>query len=193
MKGDYSLKLISTSIENVIIIEPAVFADNRGSFLETYHLNRYKEAGMKINFVQDNLSYSTKGTIRGLHYQFPNSQTKLVQVIYGEVYDVAVDIRSGSPTFGQYVGTILSEENNRQLYIPGGFAHGFCVLSNTAVFAYKCSDFYSPESEKGLLWSDSELAIDWPQRNPLLSDKDSQYPSLKDVPPENLPVHGETQ
>ena len=182
------MKLIKTAIDEIVIIEPAVFADDRGSFLETYQLNRYKEAGITTDFVQDNLSYSSKGTIRGLHYQLPNSQAKLVQVISGEVYDVAVDIRRGSPTFGQYISTILSEMNKRQLYIPDGFAHGFCVISDTAIFAYKCSNFYSSESEKGLIWSDTEIAIDWPQKNPLLSNKDSQYPCLKDVPPENLPV-----
>jgi len=183
------MKLIPTSIEDVIIIEPVVFADNRGSFMEIYHEERYKAAGIEADFIQDNLSYSVQRTIRGLHYQLPNPQAKLVQVIYGEVFDIAVDIRRGSPTFGQYASVHLSDQNRRQLFIPKGFAHGFSVHSETAVFMYKCSDFYSPESEKGILWSDPDLGIDWQLENPLLSGKDSQFPRLKDVPTEDFPVY----
>ncbi len=187
------MKLMPTSIEDVIIIEPVVFIDNRVSFMEIYHEERYKAAGIETDFIQDNLSYSVQRTIRGLHYQLPNPQAKLVQVIYGEILDVAVDIRRGSPTLGQYTSVHLSEQNRRQLFIPKGFAHGFIVLSEAAVFMYKCSDFYAPESEKGILWSDPDLGIDWQLKDPLLSGKDSQFLCLKDVPTEDLPVYGENK
>jgi len=185
------MKLTPASIEDVIIIETAVFADNRGSFMEIYHEERYKAVGIETDFIQDNLSYSTRGIIRGLHYQLPNPQAKLVQVIFGEVLDIAVDIRRGSPTFGKYASVHLSDQNRRQLFIPKGFAHGFSVLSETAAFTYKCSDFYAPESEKGILWSDPDLGIEWQLENPLLSGKDSQLPCLRDVPTEDLPVYGD--
>jgi dTDP-4-dehydrorhamnose 3,5-epimerase len=171
------------------IIEPAVFEDPRGYFLETFRKDRYAEKGIAIEFVQDNLSCSVKATLRGLHYQYPNAQAKLVQVLQGEVFDVAVDIRRGSPTFGRWTGVVLSEANKRQLFIPEGFAHGFCVMSATAVFTYKCSDYYAPRSEGGILWSDPDLAITWPVDAPLLSDKDKTYSRLKDLPQEQLPPY----
>jgi len=181
------MKITSTKLPGVLIIQPRVFADQRGFFMETYHLKKYAEKGLDLSFVQDNLSYSTIGTLRGLHYQYPNAQGKLVQAIKGEIFDVAVDIRCGSPTFGKWTGAYLSDENKRQIFIPEGFAHGFCVISDTASVVYKCTDFYAPESEKGIIWSDSDIGIEWPVKEPLLSPKDSQYPCLKDIPPDNLP------
>ena len=183
------MKVLSTSLKEVLLIEPSVFEDNRGFFMQTYQQKTYRELGIDNNFIQDNLSFSVRGTLRGLHYQFPHAQAKLVQVITGEIFDVAVDIRRGSPTFGKWTGVYLSEKNKRQLYIPGGFAHGFCVLSETAVFMYKCSDFYAPDCEDGILWSDPNIGIEWPIETPLLSDKDSKYESLRNVPPERLPVY----
>jgi dTDP-4-dehydrorhamnose 3,5-epimerase len=170
-----------------LIIEPKVFEDQRGRFLETYHRRRYAEHGMALNFPQDNVSFSRQGSLRGLHYQLPCGQAKLVHVMRGEVLDVAVDIRRGSPTFGRWVSRILSGKNLLQIYIPAGFAHGFCVLSEEAIFAYKCSDLYAPDCEKGILWSDPDLGIDWPLKEPLVSEKDSRLPRLKDIPPESLP------
>ena len=178
----------SDVLKEVIIVEPDVFGDHRGYFLETFQKKRYEEAGINVSFVQDNLSISRKGVLRGLHYQFPHEQAKLVQVIEGEIFDVAVDIRRDSPSFGKWTSVILSHENKRQLFIPAGFAHGFCVLSDTAYVLYKCSDYYSPESEGGILWSDPELDIQWLISNPLLSDKDAAYPHLKDIPLERLPL-----
>jgi len=183
------MNIIKTNLPGVLIIEPRVFPDGRGFFFETYHRNRYGECGMGNDFVQDNLSYSVKDTLRGLHYQHPHSQAKLVQVLSGEAFDVAVDIRIGSPTFGQWAGVRLSSENKKQFYIPRGFAHGFCVLSDTALFSYKCDDFYAPDCEGGILWSDPELAIDWPVKGSLLSEKDNKYPCLKDIPKDRLPVY----
>lgn len=181
------MEVIKTAIDGVLIIEPDVFGDPRGFFLETYQKERYHNHGISRNFVQDNLSFSVFGTLRGLHFQNPHAQAKLVQVIQGEVFDVAVDIRKGSPFFGQWVGTILSSENKRQFLVPEGFAHGFCVTSETALFTYKCSDYYSPQDEKGILWSDPDIGIKWPIDSPVLSDKDAKYPRLKDVPENNLP------
>ena len=180
------MRVRDTALPGVLIIEPDVFEDNRGYFMETYHQKKYAEVGVDCAFVQDNLSYSIYGTLRGLHYQYPHSQAKLVQVVMGEVFDVAVDIRRGSPTFGQWVGEHLSKKNKRQMFIPEGFAHGFCVLSETAIFSYKCSDFYAPECEQGIVWSDPDLAIKWPVQEPLLSDKDGRYPCLRDIPEEGL-------
>lgn len=183
------MKVSKTALAGVLMIEPAVFEDKRGYFMETYHQNRYKAAGISADFIQDNFSFSKQGTIRGLHYQLPNGQAKLVQVLDGEVFDVTLDIRRGSPTFGKFIGVHLSSENNRQLFIPAGCAHGFCVLSASALFLYKCSDFYTPQHERGVLWSDPDLEIDWPVETPQISDKDSSYPCLKDVPPGNLPTY----
>ena len=175
------MKIIGNALNGVLLLQPNVFEDKRGFFMETYREDRYKGIGIKCNFVQDNLSYSTKGTLRGLHYQSPNAQAKLVQVVQGEVFDVTVDIRKGSTTFGQWTSTILSDENKHQLFVPEGFAHGFCVLSKTAIFQYKCSDFYAPYNEKGLLWSDSDLSIKWPINTPVLSKKDKTFPTLREI------------
>lgn len=174
------MKFTETSLPGVFLIEPDVFKDQRGYFMETYHHEKYVSGGIDRVFVQDNYSYSIKGTLRGLHYQFPHSQGKLVLVLSGEIYDVAVDIRSGSPTFGQWIGVYISSEKGHQIYIPEGFAHGFCVTSDSASVLYKCTDFYSPQYDQGILWSDPRLGIDWPVKEPLLSPKD-----------ENLPVLGE--
>jgi len=186
------MKVTPTSLPGVLIIEPQIFKDNRGFFMETYHQKKYGQAGLNLIFVQDNLSHSARGTLRGLHYQFKHPQAKLVQVIKGSIFDVSVDIRQGAPSFGHWTGVHLSDENRRQVFVPEGFAHGFCVLSETADVIYKCTDLYSPDDEGGLLWSDPDLAIDWPIANPLLSDKDSQYPCLTDVPLEQLPVYTES-
>jgi dTDP-4-dehydrorhamnose 3,5-epimerase len=183
------MKITQTNLPGVMIIEPRVFPDGRGFFFESYHRERFSQYGIKDEFVQDNLSYSVKDTLRGLHYQSPHSQAKLVQVLSGEAFDVAVDIRAGSPTLGRWTGIILSSENKKQFYIPKGFAHGFCVLGDTAIFSYKCDDFYTPECEGGILWSDPDLAIDWPVNTPLLSEKDNRYPCLRDIPRERLPVY----
>jgi dTDP-4-dehydrorhamnose 3,5-epimerase len=171
----------TTSLEGVLIIEPDIFRDNRGFFLETFNRNRYTEYGMTHTFVQDNLSFSVKGTLRGLHFQNQHPQAKLVQVITGEVFDVAVDIRPDSDTFGQWEGIYLSDQNKLQVFIPEGFAHGFCVLSETTHFLYKCTDFYFPEDEGGIIWSDPDIAIDWPIQHPIISDKDKQFPRLSEL------------
>jgi len=182
------MNIITTSIEGILIIEPQTFEDQRGFFMETYNQSRYVKAGVNKVFVQDNLSYSLQGTVRGLHFQIKNPQAKLVHVITGEIFDVAVDIRPGSATFGQWTGIHLSDKNRRQLYIPEGFAHGFCVLSDAARFSYKCSDFYAPEDEGGIIWSDPDIGISWPLENPIISEKDKQYPKLSDLKHEQLPV-----
>jgi len=177
------MKINQTNLEGVLHIEPKVFGDARGFFLETYNKQRYMGAGFPdIEFVQDNHSRSSKGVLRGLHFQLNHPQGKLVQVATGSVFDVVVDIRVGSPTFGQWYGCVLSEENHHQLWIPPKFAHGFCVLSDTADFVYKCTDYYNPEDEGGLLWNDPDVDIDWPLSAPLLSEKDKAYSCLKDIP-----------
>ena len=153
-----------TEIEGVYIIEPKVFGDNRGYFMETYNEQEFKNNGLDYNFVQDNQSKSKKGVLRGLHFQKTHPQAKLVRVLEGEVFDVAVDLRKGSKTYGKWVGVILSEENKKQFMIPRGFAHGFVVLSETAVFAYKCDDFYHPEDEGGIMWNDPDINIEWPYK-----------------------------
>ena len=183
------MKTIKTSIEGVLIFEPSVFGDERGFFMEAWVRDRYRDAGMDVEFVQDNVSSSSRGVLRGLHFQNPQSQGKLVQVLKGEVLDVAVDIRVGSPTFGRVETCLLSGENHRQFYVPTGFAHGFCVLSETALFLYKCTEFYSAQTEGGVLWSDPDLGIDWPVADPILSEKDAKLPHLKDIPKEKLPVY----
>jgi dTDP-4-dehydrorhamnose 3,5-epimerase len=189
----FRMKVLPTKLAGVYIIEPQVFSDHRGFFMETYHQRRYTEAGIERIFVQDNLSQSVRGTLRGLHYQLQQAQAKLIQVIQGTIYDVAVDIRRGSPSFGQWAGIHLSDENKRQLFLPEGFAHGFCVLSETAQVLYKCSDFYAADDEGGILWSDPALAIDWPVSEPLLSEKDRQFPCLADIAPERLPLYEDTR
>ena len=181
------VKVSETPLPGVLIIEPRVFDDARGFFMETWHQANYQAAGLPAHFVQDNLSYSARGILRGLHFQHPHAQGKLLSVLQGEVFDVAVDIRLGSPTFGQWVGVVLSGSNRRQLYIPEGFAHGFCVTSETALLTYKCTDFYAPQAEGGLLWNDPDIGIEWPTRTPFLSAKDAVYPTLNTIPPERLP------
>lgn len=175
------MEITPSPIKDILIIEPRVFEDARGFFMETYHKDRYQKLGVNQSFVQDNLSFSVKNTLRGLHYQITKPQAKLIQVIEGEVFDVAVDIRTESPTFGQWFGTILSGENKRQVLVPAGFAHGFCVLSDQAFFSYKCSNFYDPEDERGILWSDPDIGIDWPIKNPIISEKDLQNPLITDL------------
>lgn len=176
-----------TKLPGVLIVEPDVFSDERGFFLETFNSKRYEDAGIEGPFVQDNVSFSRKGVLRGLHFQYPQPQGKLVQVLSGEVVDVAVDIRVGSPTFGHWLSETLSDTNHRQMYIPPGFAHGYCVTSETAVFSYKCTDFYNPRAEGGVIWNDPDLNIDWPVKEPVLSPKDASYPGLKDLRPDKLP------
>ena len=183
------MKVEKSELQGALIIEPDTFRDKRGYFMETYHKEKYEQLGLGTHFVQDNLSYSVRGALRGLHYQYPNAQTKLVQVIKGEIFDVILDIRRGSPTFGQWTGVNLSDKNNRQFYVPAGFAHGFCVLSDSTIVSYKCSEFYAPESEGGILWQDPCVGIIWPVSDPLLSDKDRNYPCLNDVPEGRLPVY----
>jgi dTDP-4-dehydrorhamnose 3,5-epimerase len=183
------MKVIETKLPGVMIVEPTVFGDARGFFMETWNQKRYAATGLPLSFVQDNLSFSRQGTLRGLHFQHPNAQGKLVFVLQGEVFDVAVDIRFGSPTFGQWVGATLSADNKRQLYIPAGFAHGFFVVSETALFAYKCTDFYNPEAEGGIAWDDPDLSITWPEGKPILSDKDRNYPRLEELPSSQLPQY----
>jgi dTDP-4-dehydrorhamnose 3,5-epimerase len=183
------LRIIKTALPEVLVFVPEVFGDSRGFFMETYHEKKYNELGLNFQFVQDNYSRSSKGVLRGLHYQLNYPQGKLVYVVKGEVFDVAVDIRRGSPTFGRWVGEILSEKNNNQIFIPEGFAHGFCVLSETADFMYKCTEFYHPEDEKGINWSDKTIDIKWPVVDPILSGKDRDFPFLKEIPEEFLPVY----
>ena len=178
----------SPLVPEVLIVEPDVHGDGRGYFLETYRAQRYAEQGLPDTFVQDNLSFSRKGVLRGLHYQLGRPQGKLVWVLQGEVFDVAVDIRRGSPTFGRWVSATLSSADHRQLYVPEGFAHGFCVLSETALFTYKCTDYYAPEEERGIRWDDPALGIDWPVAEPIVSDKDRAYPALENVPEGDLPL-----
>lgn len=179
-----------TKLEGVLVLEPDVFSDERGFFLETWNSARYENAGIQGPFVQDNISFSKRGVLRGLHFQYPQSQGKLIQILSGEVVDIAVDIRVGSPTFGHWVSEVLSDANHKQIYIPPGFAHGYCVTSQTAVFSYKCTDFYNPETENGIIWNDPDLNIDWPIKEPILSIKDKEYPRLKDFPPDKLPDFG---
>lgn len=168
-----------TEIKGVYVIEPTVFGDHRGYFMETYSEQAFKEAGLDYTFVQDNQSSSRKGVLRGLHFQKIFPQTKLVRVLKGEVFDVAVDLRKGSETYGKWVGCLLSEENKKQFLIPRGFAHGFVVVSDYAEFAYKCDDFYHPEDEGGLIWNDPDVAVQWPEVGEiLLSEKDKKNPTL---------------
>ena len=169
------MNIIDTKFDEVKILEPRVFKDERGFFQENWHQKKFKQKVADVDFVQDNYSRSIKGTLRGLHFQRQQPQGKLMQVLVGEIYDVVVDVRSGSETYGQWFGVTLSAENHRQLWIPAGFAHGFYVLSDTVDCLYKCTDFYHPESEVCIKWDDPELAIDWPiERQPLLSEKDQQ-------------------
>ena len=173
---------IETEIAGVYIIEPKVYGDNRGYFMETYKESDFIQAGLNYKFIQDNQSKSKRGVLRGLHFQKTHPQAKLVRVLEGEVYDVAVDLRKGSKTYGKYVGVVLSAENKRMFMIPRGFAHGFVVLSETATFTYKCDELYHPEDEGGIMWNDPDVGIQWPDCGEiLLSEKDKKHPSLKDA------------
>lgn len=182
------MKVVETSLPGCVIIEPAVFGDDRGFFFETWNADRYGQLGLPDKFVQSNVSSSARGVLRGLHYQWPNPQGKLVSVLEGEVHDVAVDIRRGSPTFGRWAAVILSAENKRQFWIPEGFAHGFAVLSERAIFSYLCTAQYDKSADASVRWNDADIAIDWPIEAPLLSDKDAAAPFLTDVVPDRLPV-----
>jgi dTDP-4-dehydrorhamnose 3,5-epimerase len=186
------MKMTRTAIPEVILIEPDVFRDERGFFLESYHRLKLFELGIRDQFVQDNHALSRRGILRGLHYQIQRPQAKLCRVVHGQVLDVAVDIRRGSPYFGKAVSTILSADNMQQIYIPAGFAHGYLVLSETAEFLYKCSDFYCPEFDRGVLWNDPALEIDWGVENPHLSVKDHNHLPLAQIPENELPVYGPT-
>jgi dTDP-4-dehydrorhamnose 3,5-epimerase len=182
------MKLLPTNHPELLLIEPDVYRDARGFFLETYHARRYAELGIPDVFVQDNHSRSGRAVLRGLHYQLDHPQGKLVRVVSGRIFDVAVDIRKGSPYFGHCTGVELSGENQLQLYIPPGFAHGFCVLSEQVDFLYKCTDYYMPGDEYGIAWNDPALAIAWPEMDYLLSDKDRRYPVLAEA--RHLPTYG---
>lgn len=178
------MDVTKTSLPGVLRIEPVVHADDRGFFMESWHVERYRQAGIDAEFVQDNVSQSSKGTLRGLHYQIQQAQGKLVRVVAGEVFDVAVDLRRSSPAFGQWTGDLLSAENKQQLWVPPGFAHGFLVISNTAVFEYKCTDFYAPEHDRAIRWNDPDIGIEWPldgAQEPVLSAKDAAAPFLEDA------------
>jgi len=181
------VRVVPTDLPGVVVIEPDVHADGRGFFLETYHAERYREHGINGPFVQDNHSRSVAGTLRGLHLQLRRPQGKLIRVIEGEVFDVAVDVRRGSPTFARWAGVLLSAENFKQCYVPPGFAHGFCVLSPVAQVEYKCTDLYDPPSEIGIAWNDPALGIAWPVERPILSARDRQHPGLADLL-DKLPV-----
>ena len=183
------VKFEQTELEGVTLCIPEVFRDARGFFLETYHAARYMDGGVRVVFVQDNRSCSSKGVLRGLHYQLYKPQAKLVSCIRGEVFDVAVDIRRGSPTFGKWSAAVLTEENHHQLFIPCGFAHGFCVLSDIAEIQYKCSEFYDPRDDHGIRWNDPALGVPWPVDQPILSSKDAVQPFLREMPENHLPVY----
>jgi dTDP-4-dehydrorhamnose 3,5-epimerase len=183
------VRVTPTALPGVVLIEPVVHRDPRGFFLETYHRQRYAEAGIGGDFVQDNHSRSTRGTLRGLHAQVAHAQGKIVRAVFGEVFDVAVDIRRGSPTFARWVGVVLTGENYRQLYIPPGFAHGLCVLSESVDVAYKCTDFYAPADEITVAWNDPEIGIEWPLQEPVLSPKDASAACLRDLV-DRLPEYG---
>jgi dTDP-4-dehydrorhamnose 3,5-epimerase len=183
------MQIVETALSGVVVLEPAIYRDARGFFMETYHAAKWAELGIAVPFVQDNHSYSVRGTLRGLHYQRERPQAKLCRVVQGEIWDVCVDIRRGSPTFGQWFGTTLSAENRRQMFVPAGFAHGFQVLSDSAELLYKCSEFYDPMDERGIAWNDPDIGIDWHDIAPLiLSDKDLRYSPLRAVLAEDLPV-----
>jgi dTDP-4-dehydrorhamnose 3,5-epimerase len=181
------MELMETPIPGLIVIQPKVFGDERGYFLETYSLARYEQAGIAGCFVQDNVSYSSRGILRGLHFQNPGAQGKLVTVLQGEVFDVAVDVRYGSPTFGKWYGLLLNGANKRQFWVPAGFAHGFVVTSEAALFSYKCDDYYQPQAEFSLLWNDPDIGIRWPVEQPRLSAKDEQARRLRDINSSELP------
>jgi dTDP-4-dehydrorhamnose 3,5-epimerase len=180
------MKFEKTEIEDVLLLKPDLYKDKRGLFLESYRKSLFLEHGLDIDFVQDNLSSSRRNAIRGLHYQIVNPQDKLIMVMQGKVLDVAVDLRRSSPTFGKHVRRVISDENRHQLFIPKGFAHGFSVLSEEALVYYKCSDYYNPNGERGLLWRDPELDIDWQVKDPVISEKDQHQPKLSEIPNQDL-------
>jgi dTDP-4-dehydrorhamnose 3,5-epimerase len=180
------MDVFNAGLPGVRVVEPEVHSDERGTFLETWNARDYGKHGLDVTFVQDNLSRSRRHVLRGLHFQNPRPQGKLISVLKGEVYDVVVDIRSDSDTFGEWAGLVLSDENARQLYVPEGFAHGFVVTSEEALFHYKCTDFYHPETEGVIRWDDPALDIDWPVEEPILSDRDREAPRLSELPPEKI-------
>jgi dTDP-4-dehydrorhamnose 3,5-epimerase len=183
------MRVTPSELSEVVVLEPQIFGDSRGYFLETWNQARYRDAGLPEVFVQDNVSKSARGVLRGLHFQEPKAQGKLVTVLEGEVFDVAVDIRVGSPTFGRAVAVTLSGENKRQIYVPPGFAHGFSVLRDATLLMYKCTELYAPEVEGGIIWNDPDLDIRWPLAEPpTLSGKDAKYPRLRDIDEGRLPV-----
>lgn len=184
------MKRVDTELPGICVIEPDVFEDDRGCFFATYHQEKFSALGIDSTFVQENQSLTRAGVLRGLHYQLEYPQAKLCRVVSGEVFDVAVDIRGGSKTFGRWVGVVLSESNRRQIFIPRGFAHGFIVRSEIAEFIYKCDDFYHPEDECGVLWSDPRLAIAWGNAKPQLTSRDTSYPMLSQISPDLLPRCG---
>ena len=183
------MKIIETILPGCVVIEPDVFGDARGFFYESFHAQKYKDAGFDLTFVQSNVSRSAHGVLRGLHYQFPNPQGKLVSVVEGEVYDAAVDIRAGSPTFGRWTAAVLSSHNKRHFWIPEGFAHGFVVLSEFATFSYQCTTLYDRAGDAGIRWNDGDIGVDWPVGAPRLSEKDEKAPFLRDIPRDKLPPY----
>jgi dTDP-4-dehydrorhamnose 3,5-epimerase len=183
------MNILPTTLPDVVIIEPKVFGDPRGFFMETWNRPRYEAAGLPGDFVQDNVSLSRRGVLRGLHYQRPFPQGKLLSVLDGAIFDVAVDIRRGSPTFGRWVGEVLSSTNRRQLYVPPGFAHGFCVLSAMALVMYKCTETYHPEADRGVRWDDPRIGVEWPITDPAVSEKDGRAPLLNAIAPDDLPEY----
>lgn len=183
------MHIIRTELAEVQIFEPEIFEDRRGYFFETFQSRRYAENGIQDNFVQDNFSHSIKNVLRGLHYQLEKPQGKLVWVAQGSVFDVVVDIRHGSPTFGRWIGVVLNDQNHWQLYVPPGFAHGFYVLSATVDFVYKVTDYYDPASERGIYWKDERLNIEWPGENPIVSERDAAYAALNEIDRSNLPLY----
>ena len=183
------MKIVKTPLDGCVVIEPAVHGDARGYFYESFNAQKFADMGLDLRFVQTNVSRSARGVLRGLHYQWPKPQGKLVSVVEGEVYDVAVDIRSGSPTFGRWTAAILSAENKRHFWVPEGFAHGFVVLSADATFVYQCTALYDRDADAGIRWNDGEIAVDWPVAEPLLSDKDQRAPFLADIAREKMPAY----
>ncbi len=186
------MKVIKTDLDGCLVFEPGVFGDDRGWFFESFNADKLKQQGLDLDFRQGNVSSSIRGTLRGLHYQWPRPQGKFVSVVEGEVWDVAVDIRKGSPQFGKWTAVLLSAENKRHFWIPEGFAHGFVAMSDRAVFTYLCTDTYQPEFDANVAWNDEDLAIDWPIQQVLLSPKDEKAPRLRDIPEDRLPLYGGT-
>lgn len=181
------MKVTELDLPGVLLVEPTVFGDSRGFFMESWNQSRYADAGLPAQFVQSNVSRSERGVLRGLHFQYPRSQGKLVWVLEGEVFDVAVDIRRDSPHFGEWIGVHLDGENHHQLYVPEGFAHGFCVLSESAMFCYLCTSLYDPDTDQNVRWNDPQIGVEWPIHAPSLSAKDANAPLLADLPEDRLP------